>query len=143
MRTHSSIVEDLLYKLVFSSIFLPILKNIDVGFNSLFPFVLGVRFPREEGTGDPSGLPRRLPDRPQKNEAPGTEINRRLNHSEFSNIRICKKRPFLVKRRSVGCLLPLVGTKEVSEHLNRRVAVKRSDGCCQRNTFRARLHTVL
>jgi len=25
--------------------------------------------------GDPAGLPRRLPDRPQKSEAPGTEIN--------------------------------------------------------------------
>ncbi len=93
--------------------------------------------------GDPAGLPRRLPDRPQKSEAPGTEINGGLNHSEFSNMRFCKKTPLLGKRRSVGCLLALVGTKEVSEHLNCRVAVKCCDRCCKRDTFRARLHTVL
>jgi len=31
--------------------------------------------PGRRDRGDPAGLPRRLPDRPQKSEAPGTEIN--------------------------------------------------------------------
>ncbi|ART76879.1 hypothetical protein B4U37_12865 [Sutcliffiella horikoshii] len=40
--------------------------------------VEGAQTPREEGTGKTSQgeSPRRLPDRPQASEAPGTEINR-------------------------------------------------------------------